>query len=630
MTNPSLAFGLHENMKTKILLSFLLLFVTATVASDDKKSVDPWLPMAERIKVWDEVVSRELGLSLPLKEPKPYHIEPNQLEATFEKDGATWTIMGANAPVVNPTVYPKAWPVKGEGFEVLVVPEPISNYKILPFTENIENAVQSDTISITVARDSYEPASFLIRTGDLPQKNIEIQLDDLKAETKNNQGNISYHYLPKKFIDIKVVKCWYQAKGYRPGATPSKKIEKLLTPELLLHNDNLVSVDYINQVDMARNYKEIEDSENLLPFSIPPRQNKQVWLTIHVTQDIQPGEYKGRLLIKSLTSTTKEVKLKINVLPFLLPPTTLEYGFYYDGRLGDSNNPIVVGSGQKTEKQMRAELEDMIAHGLTNATVWHRVDKDKTQWERDWVRLEKTLTIRRDVGWGNKPLLYLDWIDSFRDDFEKYREKIRQITSIAKENGIKEVYIYGVDEKIGHELSELQPLYASVHDAGAKNFVAGNLEEFLQHANGLVDLLVVKGPYSDIKLKQTAEAKRQGKIVFFYNNPQAGLEEPATYRQNFGVNLYLSGADGTLSYCYQNSPGWNDWHGSTSFSRPIIMAYPTIYKPISTIQWEGWREGINDVRFLLLAQQVSGFDSRLLVGQSAVKQRQVLLKFLGY
>lgn len=30
------------------------------------------------------------------------------------------------------------------------------------------------------------------------------------------------------------------------------------------------------------------------------------------------------------------------------------------------------------------------------------------------------------------------------------------------------------------------------------------------------------------------------------------------------------------------------------------MAYATIRKPIPTIQWEGWREGINDVRYITL------------------------------
>ena len=179
-------------MKTRILLSFLLLFVTATVASGDKNTVEAWVPMAERVKVWDAVVSRELGLSLPLKEPKPYRIESNKTDATFEKNGATWTMMGAAGAMVNPTVYPKDWPVKGDGFEILVIPEPITNDKILPFTVNIDHAIKSDVISITAARDSYEPASFVMRTGGLPLNNIKIEVDDLKAEVKDDQGNITH------------------------------------------------------------------------------------------------------------------------------------------------------------------------------------------------------------------------------------------------------------------------------------------------------------------------------------------------------------------------------------------------------------------------------------------------------
>lgn len=312
-------------MKLKIFIIVLLFLLTATVLSDDKKVVEAWVPMAERIKVWDEVVSRALGLSLPLKEPKPYQIEPNNIEATFEKEGATWTIIGANAPVLNPTITPKEWPVKGDSFEILVIPEPITSYKILPFTESIENATKSDTLSITVARDSYEPASFVIRTGDLLQKDIEVIVGDLKADVKDHQRNVAYLFLPMQLIDIRVVKCWYQARGYYLGATPSEKIVKLMTPELLLHNDDLVRVDHTNQVNMIKNYKNIVDDEILLPFSIPARQNKQLWVTVHATKETPPGMYKGQIHIKSSGTEFKKINLNIYVLPFILPPSMLDY-----------------------------------------------------------------------------------------------------------------------------------------------------------------------------------------------------------------------------------------------------------------------------------------------------------------
>jgi hypothetical protein len=608
-------------MKSKISIIALLFLITTTVLSQDKKKVEAWVPMENRIKVWDAVVSRELGLPLPLKEPKPYRIE--NIDATFEKDGTTWTMMGAAGPIVNPTVYSKDWPVKGDGFEVLVIPEPITNDKILPFTVNIDHAIKSDVISITAARDSYEPASFVMRTGDLPLRNIGIEVDDLKAEVKDDQGHVSYSILPNSLIDIRVVKCWYQS-----GVTLFDPTHKILVPELLLHDDDVVRVDYIDQVNMIRNYKELVDSERLQPFSIPAKQNKQLWLTIHITKDIQPGDYKGRLQIKS-DPLSQVVNLNVRVLPVILPPPVLDYALYYEGHLADSDDKPKVNWLIKTATQLKAELEDMIAHGLKNAPVWHQVNQDKAQWEKDWGRLRKTLDIRKELGWGNQPLLYLDWKVSFKEDFDQYKEKIKKIQSVAQEKGIKEVYIYGVDEKRGEELVQLKPLYKAVHEAGAKNFVAGQLNQFLKYADGLIDLMVISDRYSDANVKQIFEIKQQGNKVFSYANPQAGFEEPASYRQNYGINLYLSGFDGALNYNYQ-AGSWNDWADPSWKYRSHIMAYPTINKPIPTIQWEGWREGVNDVRFLSLALQIPKFDRHSLVGQSPKNQRGLLLKLLNY
>lgn len=620
-------------MKFKILTLLVLVAITATVASEDKKKVDSWLPMADRVKVWDAVVSRELGLPLPLKEPKPYRVESNNIEATFEKDGATWTIMGANAPIVNPTIYPKAWPVQGDGFEVLVVPEPITNYKILPFTDNIENAVKSDTISITAARDSYEPASFVIRTGDLPLRDVAIEWDDLKAEVKDERGNISYSFLPKSLIDVRVVKCWYQA-----GVALNDTTHKLLTPELLLHDDAVVRVDYSGQVNIVRNYREVADSENLQPFSIPAQQNKQLWLTVHIIKEIQPGEYSGRLRIKS-GAVSQMVNLNIRVLPLILPPPMLDYALYYQGYLADFDK-IKVEYRAKTVMQMQSEITDMIEHGTTNFTIFHTVSKDKNQWDHDWIRLQNTLSIRKKAGLLNQPLLYLDWVTSHKDNLNAYKDKVKQIVTIAQKNGINEVYIYGVDEKFGQELADLKPIYQAVHDVGAKNFVAGWLDQFIKYTINLdlIDLMIISGPIlkessnkelSGVTSEQISNVKQKGNNkVLFYNIPQGGLEDAAIYRQNYGISLYLSGADGALMHTYQAGTCWDDW--ADGKWRPHVMAYPTTNKPIPTIQWEGWREGINDVRLLTLAQHFANLDSRLFFGKLPSEQIEIIFKSIGY
>lgn len=580
-----------------ILILFLTLLIPFAISGDEKKKNDFWLPMEERIKTWDAIAGKG-----------NYTISANRIEANYEKDGAKWTIIGANAPIVNPTVYPKDWPVKGEDFEVLVILEPITNYKILPFTEKIENAVKSDTISITAAKDSYEPASFVILSGDVDLKNVMIEITDLKAKVKGQDGKIKTAIIPKEQIDIRVVKCWYQA-----GKEINDVRHKLLTPELLLHDDDVVRVDYERQVNIIRNLAKVEDAMTLRSFSIPKNQNKQIWLTAHVVEKIEAGTYSGDILIKGNAKKTK-LKIKVNVLPFVLPQPMLEYSLYYEGRLSDSDVPVIE-AGMKTEKQMKAELEDMKAHGLTNATVWHRVNEDKTKWGDDWKRLQKTIDIRKEIGWSDKPLFYLDWRVSFKNDVTSYKEKILKIIEIAKKNGVNDIYIYGVDEKIGGELEELNnSLYKDIHTYGAKNFVAGWIDHFLRYSDN-IDLIVVSAisrSLSPDTKEKISRIKRLNKLVMSYNSPQAGVEAPDTYRNNYGINLIKVGADGAMNYAYQTGFCWNDFVSQTF--RPHVMAYPTIEKPIPTIQWEGWSQGANDVRFLSLLKQ------RNMLGESWIKE----------
>lgn len=588
-----------------ILLSFVLL--VPLVLADEGKKEDIWVSVDERSKIWDSIAGKG-----------NYKISWNSLEATFEKDGAKWTIIGANAPIVYPTVYPKDWPVKGDDFEVLVIPEPITDYKILPYSDKIANAVKTDSLNIIGAPDSYEPVSFVIRSGDADLKDVMVEVTDLKAQIIDNSGKTETAILPKDNIDIRVVKCWYQA-----GVGLADTEHKTLTPELLLHDDDLVRVDYERQVNIVRNKETVNDSQRLRPFLLPKRQNKQIWLTAHFEDRVPPGKYKGDLIIKIGDRPAKKMVLNLEVLPFILPEPMLDYALYYEGMLSGSMAPEI-NAAMKTEKQMKAELTDMKEHGLTNATVWHRVSKDRTKWIEDWKRLEKTLDLRKEIGWDKKPLLYLDWKTSFREDRNAYSEKIKKIQEIAQKKGIEDVYIYGVDEVSGKTLLDLiNGSYKQVNALKAKTFVAGFAGGFLEFPDNPIDLYVIAGPivntapkdiYQGATSEQIAMVKTSGKKVYIYGNPQAGLEQPETYRKNFGFELVKSHADGALDYAYQTGGTlWNDFDNPGL--RYHVMAYPTIEKPIPTVQWEGWREGVNDVRYLTLLKKRGLYDESFLMGQ---------------
>jgi len=56
--------------------------------------------------------------------------------------------------------------------------------------------------------------------------------------------------------------------------------------------------------------------------------------------------------------------------------------------------------------------------------------------------------------------------------------------------------------------------------------------------------------------------------------------------------------DGASTFSYQaNSAGstWNDFDNPVQ--RDLMMTYPTVTGVIDTIQWEGYREGQDDIRY---------------------------------
>jgi len=80
--------------------------------------------------------------------------------------------------------------------------------------------------------------------------------------------------------------------------------------------------------------------------------------------------------------------------------------------------------------------------------------------------------------------------------------------------------------------------------------------------------------------------------------PHDGVEEPETYRRNSGLGLWKAGYDGAMNYAYQHNFGDIYVDDDHETFRDHVFAYPTVDGVIDTIQWEGFREGVDDVRYL--------------------------------
>ncbi len=134
--------------------------------------------------------------------------------------------------------------------------------------------------------------------------------------------------------------------------------------------------------------------------------------------------------------------------------------------------------------------------------------------------------------------------------------------------------------------------------------------------DGLAGTLVSVGDLKDLHISENAtEAESalvhsvSGHQIFTYTDPWGMIEMPEIYRRGMGLRLWGLDLDGTCTWVWQGSANhtWNDFDYSST--RDFNMTYATTNGVIDTIQWEGYREGIDDLRYLATLEYLLGFVS---------------------
>jgi hypothetical protein len=200
------------------------------------------------------------------------------------------------------------------------------------------------------------------------------------------------------------------------------------------------------------------------------------------------------------------------------------------------------------------------------------------------------LKLRNELGMSHQPLYLVGLIT----DDARLGDKLRNVQSLVQPFGVPDVYVYGLDEATGQRLLGQRAAWAQVHDHGAKIFVAG-YEGTFEAMGDLLDMFVHAWRPSST---EAAKWHGAGHAIVSYDNPQSGPANPHLWRQNYGVVLWAAGYDGAMPYAYQHCFGdcYDDLDDKTY--RDHLLAYPTVDGVIDTIAWEGFREGVYDVRYI--------------------------------
>jgi|GEM_PF-787873 len=450
----------------------------------------------------------------------------------------------------------------------------------------------SNQISVRASSGEFEPASFVLKP-DYDMTGLEIEATDLTGNGTIDSEN----------VDVSVVKVWYQA-GIGVSDPYYNKYIKILTPELLLKDDSLVKVEngenyvkftngtyawisnvsnYSGQLSYSIQDFPVRDNNTLQPFNLTADKNKQFWVTVKVPENANFGNYTGVIKIKNSTETFEQINLKLEVLPINLSKPYLIYSLYYHGQFNPSYPNGTIGSYSKSQEQYEAEIQDMMDHGLTNPSMYQNYNLGQSS-------LGQALAARGNLSLVNIPLYYFGLGPSGYQD----PEDVEEVINFTQNYNVTQVYFYGEDEAQGQELLDQRDSWTAIKAAGGKMFVACCCNAY-DLVGDLLDIAVFSGQPSS---EEAAKWHSQNHSIFSYGNPQTGMERPETYRRNYGLLLWQNDYDGAMdfAYNYQFWTIWNDFDHNTY--REEVFAYPTINGVIDTIQWEGWREGVDDVRYL--------------------------------
>jgi len=250
-----------------------------------------------------------------------------------------------------------------------------------------------------------------------------------------------------------------------------------------------------------------------------------------------------------------------------------------------------------TMKRMAAEVRNQVEHGINMPSTYIGGEPLRPGGP-PMETLEELTRTYRDLGLRDHPLILVTTavgMQSAPEQLERIRKMVRAFVDWAKARGYGDVYFQGIDEGNPKVLKKERLAFQAVHDAGGKVFVACG-PDYFDAAGDLLDMPVLSGP---LRPDVAAKARALGHRVFSYGNPQAGVELPETYRRNYGLKLWAAGYDGGFDYEYQSHKvdrAYDDFF--ENHYRNHTMAYPTPGRPIDTRQWEGWREGTDDVRYL--------------------------------
>lgn len=464
------------------------------------------------------------------------------------------------------------------------------------------------------AQDEYEPVSFqLFSLND--KKQVTFSISDLKSKKGAT--------IPSGYLDLKVVKIWYQ-NGNR-WISYFSDVGLRLCPELLLKDENMIQVDTKEVANYARirkdgkdsfvwisaprgmdagfnQYQEgFEDAEQMCPVSLDKNTFKQFFVTIHVPKDQTPGVYSGSITVKADGKEITAIPLKLRVLPFSLPlPATYQkldqpvFCSAMGGGFGISHARAIYKDEAEAMKMYRKKLENAKAHSMFHPGV---------------NQTEENIRILREMGFPIRPWYGKNNVPWFAHNFGGRMKFDEMMTAKDASEETRDFYMknlgytkdiltsYGDEQGAGFVVCQ-RNFHKYFERYGIHVGMAGHSVLFYKGAH-LMGVHEMGGdPDSVDRIKRWKDMGDT--YIGFYATQHTGSENPAYIRRQNGMLGYMNGLNLIFNYEFALGP-WNDL--ANELYKPMVVAYENHGGLVDTLQWEGYREAVDDIRYATLLQQ---------------------------
>lgn len=360
---------------------------------------------------------------------------------------------------------------------------------------------------------------------------------------------------------------------------------------------------------------------------------RQVYVIVHVPDDAAPGRYEGRWTLRCDNAPATQIAVQLEVLPFkLVAPGNRVFGVYY--RFGKFPDDLA---------RMDRELRDIRAHGATTLVpnLGVRYVQAEGRIVPDFSNLVAGLELMRRHGFHgplplNTGLVQLsrmlkvepgkDNADAEQRQFEETgKAALTGLVQLNKRFPEFEFLATHMDEVLGRgrlplyvyltRVVRLVPklrTYITMH-----NTPRAGVEEMTRRIDPYVDVRCYNGHALDDWLRAghtfvqfNDELTKAGDEAWIYYNIRGAFFRPQWTRLVNSYYLWMSPLRAHVPWMYYAVHGnpLDDTDGPRARGHDFGYAVPSPYdgnELIPTLDWEAYREGIDDLRYLALLESLS-------------------------